>query len=73
VEKKKSNVVWTVTFDPKTRLPVEIEEAVISIAKADAATGAPEQYYIFTTRLTLDRFGDVERIDVPREALPVMK
>lgn len=73
MEKKKSNVVYTVTIDPETGLPTEILESVIAIARPDPLTGAPEQYYIFSTRYRMADYGEVERFDVPAEAVPLLR
>ncbi len=73
MEKRKSRVVYTVRFDRQTRMPIEVIESVIAIAKEDPASGAPKEYYIFTTTYRLSRFGEVKPFDVPREAARLLK
>jgi hypothetical protein len=73
VEKKKSRVVYTVTFDQQSRMPVHVIESVVAVAKEDPSTGAAQEYYIFTTEYRMDRFGEVERFEVPAEAARLLR
>jgi hypothetical protein len=74
VEKKKSNVVYTVTFDAESGLPTEILESVIAIARPDPTTKSKqEEYYIFSTRYTLSGYGAEQRMDVPGPAQPLLR
>jgi len=74
VERKKSTVVYTVTFDPETRLPIEILESVVATTKP--APGKPKaavEYYIFSTHYRLSGFDAVPRFDVPAAARAAMR
>ena len=74
MEKKKSNVVYTVTFDPETNLPTEILESVIAVAKPDpAVANAKEEYYIFSTRYTLSGFDAQDPLEVPAPARKLLR
>ncbi|GIW73169.1 MAG: hypothetical protein KatS3mg102_2711 [Planctomycetota bacterium] len=73
MEKRKSRVVWTIHFDPSSRLPREIIQSVVAIARPDPIRGAPEQYYIFTTHYRLDRFGELSAPAIPLPAQQLLR
>lgn len=74
MEKKKSNVVYTVTFDLETGLPTEILESVIATTRPDPAAANPqEEYYIFSTRYRLSGFGSGLKLDIPAPARRLLR